>query len=92
MVEQLCGDDDGDDDIANDDVDDLKDAIGVLGGGWLSLPLLTGQRRSANISPSSHYSHILFYATISSHYSSFRSSGSFTSTFCRQLVIYSILF
>ena len=75
-------DHDHDDDV--DDGEDLSDAIGVLGGGWFSLPLLTGQRRSANISPSSHYSHILFYATISSHYSSFRSSGSFTSTFCRQ--------
>ena len=47
--QQLWGDDDGDDDIVDDDVDDLKDAIGVLGGGWLSLPLLTGQRRSATI-------------------------------------------
>ena len=32
-----------------DDGEDLSDAIGVLGGGWFSLPLLTGQRRSATI-------------------------------------------
>ena len=37
--------DHGDDDV--DDGEDLSDAIGVLGGGWFSLPLLTGQRRSA---------------------------------------------
>ena len=47
--QQLWGDVDGDDDIGDDDVDNLKDGIGVLGGGWLSLPLLTGQRRSATI-------------------------------------------
>ena len=41
---------DGVDDV--DDVDggeNLSDAIGVLGGGWFSLPLLTGQRRSGTI-------------------------------------------
>ena len=32
-----------------DDGEDLSDAIGVLGGGWFSLPLLTGQRRSITI-------------------------------------------
>ena len=47
--------------LVTGDGEDLNDAIGVLGGGWFSLPLLTGQRRSANISLSSHYSHILFY-------------------------------
>ena len=64
MIIMIIDDEDDDaDDV--DDGKDLSDAIGVLGGGWFSLPLLTGQRRSATIS--SHY-FVLGTISLSNHY------------------------